>query len=65
VRSGQHSGVNPLHGHSGRAMSADHSDKEVVNLSNCFEALVDIDGFGDLGFSVRLDVGEYDDRDKA
>jgi hypothetical protein len=45
VGRGQHSGVNPLHGHSGRTMSVDHLDKEVVNLANCFEALVDIHGW--------------------
>jgi hypothetical protein len=45
VRRGQHSGVNPLHRHSGRTMSEDHLDKEVVNLANCFEALVDIHGW--------------------
>ena len=45
VRSGQHSGVNPLHGHSGRTISVDHLDKEVVNLANCFGATVDIHGW--------------------
>jgi hypothetical protein len=47
VRSGQHLGVNPLHGHSGRTISVDHLDKEVVNLANCFGAIVDIHG-GDV-----------------
>ena len=45
VGRGQHSGVNPLHAHSARTMSVDHLDKEVVNLANCFEALVDIHGW--------------------
>ena len=45
VRSGQHVGVNPLHGHSGRTISVDHLDKEVVNLANCFGAIVDIHGW--------------------
>jgi hypothetical protein len=49
VRSGQHSGVNPLHGHSGRTMSVDHLDKELANLANCFEALVDIHGWRRYG----------------
>jgi hypothetical protein len=45
VGRGQHSGVNPLHAHSARTVSVDHLDKEVVNLANCFEALVDIHGW--------------------